>query len=75
MIDAEPLLPLLAAIQKTEEPRYELVRALNAMPSPTNEDFSRFLADYQIASTTWANACAVLVDQLKSQISNVSTDR
>jgi hypothetical protein len=61
MIDAEPLLDLLAAVDAANEPRYGLAKSYRELPTPvTPAQTERFQAEYQKASTEWANACGAL---------------
>lgn len=61
MIDAEPLLEHLAAVDAANAPRYALVKAYRELPAPvTPAQTEQFQAEYQKASTDWANACGAL---------------
>ncbi|OZY32046.1 hypothetical protein [Pseudomonas lundensis] len=61
MIDAEPLLELLAAIDAANQTRYALAKAYRELTAPvTPAQTGQFHTEYQKASTEWANACGAL---------------
>ncbi|APC19389.1 hypothetical protein BLL42_26985 (plasmid) [Pseudomonas frederiksbergensis] len=69
MINTEPLLPYLAAVDAANEPRYALAKAYRELPQPvTQAQTDQFQADYQKASTDWANACGTLAHWLAVEV-------
>jgi hypothetical protein len=69
MIDAEPLLSYLAAVDEANAPRYALAKAYRELPQPvTQAQTDQFQANYQKASTEWANACGVLAHWLGVEV-------
>jgi hypothetical protein len=72
MIDAEPLLSYLAAVDAANSPRYALAKAYRELPQPvTQAQTDQFQADYQKASTDWANACGALASALAVEVARV----
>lgn len=69
MIDAEPLLELLGAVDAANEPRYALAQAFRELPTPvTPAQTEKFQTEYQKASTEWANACGSLASALDAAV-------
>ncbi|WP_146136279.1 MULTISPECIES: hypothetical protein [Pseudomonas] len=70
MIDAEPLLELLAVVDSANQPRYALVKAYRELPTPvTPAQTEQFHTEYQKASTEWANACGALTFAFGAEVS------
>lgn len=73
MIDAEPLVALLADVDTANAGRGRIVAKYRSYEQPTEAQTEQFLKQYQEASVTWANACGALafavgvaVDQAKA---------
>ena len=64
MIDLEPLLPFLAAIDASIEPRRMLVTTYEQIVSPSAQQTTKFMDDYLKASIDWFNACGALTTSL-----------
>jgi hypothetical protein len=60
MIDAEPLLSLLANVDTANAGRQRIVALYRAHEQPNAAQTEQFLKDYQSASVTWANACGAV---------------